>query len=77
MNLVPILLLTAFFFGGAMLIMAIGLFFKRPCLQGSCGGPGVFDRDGDPVTCTTCPKRKELEAKAAERRASGALPIVQ
>jgi hypothetical protein len=77
MSLIPILLLTIIFFAGAMLIMAVGLFFNRPCLRGSCGGPGIFDRDGDPVTCGTCPRRKELEAEAAERRSRGPLPTIQ
>lgn len=77
MSLLPILLLTVAFFAVAMLIMAVGLFFKRPCLRGSCGGPGIFDNDGDPITCGTCPRRKELEKEAAERRRQGPLPTLQ
>lgn len=77
MSLLPILLLTVAFFGIAMLIMAVGLFFKRPCLRGSCGGPGIFDRDGDPLTCAACPRREELEKEAAERRRRGPMPTVQ
>lgn len=75
-SLLPILLLTITVFGIAMLIMAVGLFFKRPCLRGSCGGPGIFDADGDPLTCGTCPRRKELEAEAEARRRQGPLPTV-
>ena len=26
---------------GAMGAMAIGVIFRRPCLRGSCGGPGA------------------------------------
>ncbi len=77
MSLLPILLLTIGVFATAMLIMAVGLFFKRPCLRGSCGGPGIFDSDGDPLTCGPCPRRKELEAEAAARRQQGPLPTVQ
>lgn len=76
MSWLPILLLTIAFFSTAMLIMAVGLFFKRPCLRGSCGGPGIFDSDGDPLTCGSCPRRKELEAEAARRRRAGLLPTV-
>jgi|GEM_PF-893629 len=77
MNAVLLLFLTALFFGIAMLIMAVGLFFKRPCLRGSCGGPGIFDHDGDPLTCAACPRRKQLERQAAERRRQAALPTVR
>ena len=76
MNLLLVLGLTFAFFAFAMLIMAVGLFFKRPCLRGSCGGPGIFDKDGDPLTCGTCPRREELEAEAARRRAAAVLPTV-
>ncbi len=61
----------------AMLIMAVGVIFKRPCLRGSCGGPAIFDRDGDPLSCGACPRRKEREREAAAERASSLLPTVQ
>jgi hypothetical protein len=44
-----------------MLIMAVGVILKRPCLRGSCGGPEIFDADGEPLSCAACPRRKELE----------------
>ena len=50
-------LLTAGIMGGAMLIMAVGLLFKYPCLRGSCGGPDLLGTDGEPLTCATCPNR--------------------
>ena len=52
------LLLTLGFFGFAVLIMAVGVIFKRPCLRGSCGGPEVRLANGDKVSCATCPNRK-------------------
>lgn len=72
-----LLLLTLAIFAFAMLIMAVGIIFKRPCLRGSCGGPTIFDRDGDPVTCATCPNREKLEREAAARRAAAPLPTVE
>lgn len=51
---------TILFFGGAMLIMAIGVIFSGRCLRGSCGGQAVFDADGDMLNCDTCPVRDEM-----------------
>ena len=47
----------------AMVIMAVGLFFKRPCLRGSCGGPRLFDSQGEALTCAACPHRHELSTQ--------------
>jgi hypothetical protein len=38
--------------------MSIGVMFRRPCLRGSCGGPEVRGRDGEVVSCATCPNKK-------------------
>ncbi len=65
------LLLTLAVFAIAMLIMAIGVILRRPCLRGSCGGPEVLSPDGEPLTCATCPNRKKRE------RSQRALPVVQ
>lgn len=59
------LLLTLAVFALAMLIMAVGVIFRRPCLRGSCGGPEVLDARGEPLTCATCPNRKKRRAAAA------------
>lgn len=72
----PILLLTILFFGIAMLIMAVGVIFKRPCLRGSCGGADILDAQGDSLACSTCPKRKERDLTALEQ-SRVALPIVK
>ena len=66
------LLLTLAVFAVAMLIMAIGVIMRRPCLRGSCGGPEVLSPDGEPLTCATCPNRK----KRGDARADGSLPVV-
>ena len=50
-------LLTAGLIAGVMLIMAVGLLFKYPCLRGSCGGPDVVDADGESLRCDACPRR--------------------
>ena len=43
--------------GVAVLAMAVGVIFKRPCLRGSCGGPEVMGGDGEPISCAACPNR--------------------
>jgi hypothetical protein len=62
-----LLLLTLALFALAMLVMAVGVIFSGRCLRGSCGGQGVFDADGEPITCATCPNRERLirEAKGS------------
>lgn len=42
----------------AMLGMAVGVLWRRPCLRGSCGGAEVRAADGTPLSCRACPKRK-------------------
>ncbi len=44
--------------GAVMLIMAVGLFFKYPCLRGSCGGPEMVGPDGESLRCAVCPRRR-------------------
>lgn len=65
------LLLTLAIFAFVMLIMAIGVIMRRPCLRGSCGGPEVLSPDGEPLTCATCPNRKQREP------AQRTLPVIQ
>ncbi len=72
-----VFLLSLSFIAVAMLIMAVGIIFKRPCLRGSCGGPAIFDRDGDPLSCGACPRRKERERQAAAERTASPLPTVR
>ncbi|MEL7058897.1 MAG: hypothetical protein AAGN46_02605 [Acidobacteriota bacterium] len=69
-----VLLITFVFFLLIIAAMAIGVMFKRPCLRGSCGGPDVVGRDGESLTCATCPNRKRARAAAA---AGGGLPVVE
>lgn len=45
-----------------MLIMSVGVLFRRPCLRGSCGGPEVLGPGGESLTCATCPNRREEPA---------------
>ncbi len=56
-----IVILTVAAIAIVMLIMAVGVIFKRPCLRGSCGGPEIFDADGEPISCGACPRRKQQE----------------
>ena len=66
-----VLLFTTAIFALAMLVMAVGVIFRRPCLRGSCGGPEVLGPDGEPLTCATCPNRKKRR-----KEEKGALPVV-
>ena len=54
-----IVFLSVLIFGTAMAIMAVGVMFHRPCLRGSCGGPEVAGPDGESLSCSTCPRRRE------------------
>ena len=50
-------LLSAGLIAGVMLIMAVGLLFRYPCLRGSCGGPDVVDAQRRSLRCDACPRR--------------------
>lgn len=67
-----VLIMTLAIFLIVMLIMAVGVLFKRPCLRGSCGGPEVMGPDGEPVTCATCPNKDKKRREAA----SSPLPVL-
>lgn len=45
--------------GAAVAAMAIGVIFRRPCLRGSCGGPAVIGKDGERLSCASCPNRHQ------------------
>ena len=66
-------LLTLVVIAAAMLIMAVGLAFKYPCLRGSCGGAGVATADGTRLSCDACPRRRDGAAQESDRRASPAV----
>ncbi|MEO1083142.1 MAG: (Na+)-NQR maturation NqrM [Acidobacteriota bacterium] len=70
-----IVFLTLGIFLVAVLIMSVGVIFKRPCLRGSCGGPEVLGANGESLSCSTCPNRKKRESAAAD--GSVGLPVVQ
>lgn len=48
--------------GLAVLAMAVGAIFRRPCLRGSCGGAPVKGPDGRKLSCDDCPNRKREAA---------------
>lgn len=58
-------LLTLGVIAAAMLVMAVGLAFRYPCLRGSCGGAGVEAADGTRLSCEACPRRREDSSPAA------------
>jgi hypothetical protein len=49
--------LAAVLIGAAVLAMAVGVIFRRPCLRGSCGGPAVIGPGGEKLSCAGCPRR--------------------
>ena len=57
-----VFLLAAVLIGAAVLAMAVGVIFKRPCLRGSCGGPAVVGPDGKKISCSDCPNRTKGSA---------------
>ena len=52
-----VFVLAAVLIGAAVLAMAVGVIFRRPCLRGSCGGPAVVGPDGEKLSCDNCPRR--------------------
>jgi hypothetical protein len=65
MTLWPVFLLTLLALGIAVLAMAIGVIFRRPCLRGSCGGPEVLGPQGEKLSCATCPNRRNKPGSVA------------
>lgn len=57
--------LAAVLIGAAVLAMAVGVMFRRPCLRGSCGGQAVLGPDGEKLTCADCPNRKNQASSEA------------
>ena len=57
-----VFVLAAVLIGAAVLAMAVGVIFKRPCLRGSCGGPAVIGPDGEKISCSDCPNRNKKAA---------------
>ncbi len=50
--------IAAVLLGLGIAAMAIGVMFRRPCLRGSCGGPGVIGPGGEKISCASCPNRQ-------------------
>lgn len=61
-SLGPMFLLVFAALAIAVAAMAIGVMFRRPCLRGSCGGPGIVGPDGTSLSCDTCPNRRRSRA---------------
>ena len=66
-------LLTLGAMAAAMLIMAVGLVFRYPCLRGSCGGAGIVAGDGTRLSCDACPRRRGDAAPPVDGRARPAI----
>jgi hypothetical protein len=56
-ELATVVALSVLLVSAAVIAMAIGVIFKRPCLRGSCGGPIVLGPDGERISCSDCPNR--------------------
>ncbi len=59
---VPVLALVLI----AIVLMAIGVIMRRPCLRGSCGGPAIHGPDGTPLSCATCPRARSRQTAPLE-----------
>jgi len=64
-----LIVITIAFIAAMMAIMAVGAIVKGRCLRGSCGGPEIFDSEGESLTCRACPRRKEHEEMQARAEA--------
>lgn len=58
----PVLAAVVALVGLAVLAMAVGVMFKRPCLKGSCGGKAVLGPNGEKLSCEGCPNRGRQHA---------------
>lgn len=56
-----VIVLSIFVIGVVMSVMSIGVIFSGRCLRGSCGGGALVGPDGEDLTCSTCPHRKDHE----------------
>lgn len=56
-TLATVFVLAAVLIGAAVLAMAVGVIFRRPCLRGSCGGPAVVGPGGEKISCSGCPNK--------------------
>jgi hypothetical protein len=54
-----VFVVAAVLIGAAVLAMAVGVIFRRPCLRGSCGGPAVTGPGGEKISCAACPNRRK------------------
>jgi hypothetical protein len=61
-SLLPVLGAALALIGLAVLAMAVGVIFRRPCLRGSCGGAPVKGPDGRKLSCDDCPNRRREAA---------------
>jgi hypothetical protein len=48
------LILTILLVTLAVLGLALGMLFGRPCIRGRCGGSGAVGPDGRPLGCPRC-----------------------
>jgi hypothetical protein len=60
--LATVFALAAVLIGLAVVAMAVGVIFRRPCLRGSCGGPAVTGPGGEKLSCSDCPNRNKKAA---------------
>jgi hypothetical protein len=60
--LATVFALAAVLIGLAVVAMAVGVIFRRPCLRGSCGGPAVIGPGGEKLSCSDCPNRNKKAA---------------
>lgn len=71
--MLKILLLTMLFMGSIVLIMSVGVLFKRKPIQGSCGGMSAIGMKSD---CEVCGGSDEVcdELKRKDQSVEKSLP---
>jgi hypothetical protein len=68
MTVLTTFLLALALIGVGVLAMAVGVMFHRPCLRGSCGGPGARAPGEKSLSCADCPNRPRPAGATQPRR---------
>lgn len=72
LNLMMVFVVTAVAFGVVISLMAVGVLLGRRAIQGSCGGLGARQAEGESSSCSLCSNPeaacRELGRGQAERR---------
>lgn len=65
------LILTILLVTLAVLGLALGMLFGRPCIRGHCGGSGAVGPDGRPLGCPRCGRGGDDDASGEADEEAG------